>query len=122
MVNFCGILYFFENKNRIFLMKVKVVSYRQNKNILYRVQSGENLDDISKKFNVSKNYIATYNGKQIYAGLVIFLPEANFKTYTVQPFDTLEKIAELCNVSVQEIIQKNGLQNQYVFVGQKLFV
>lgn len=103
-------------------MKVKIVSYVQEKNIFYRVKSGETLDDLSKKFCVSKNYIVQHNGRNIYEGLVIFLPKANFKTYTVQPFDTIEKIAQKCGTTKQEIIEKNGLANQYVFVGQKLFI
>lgn len=103
-------------------MKIKIITYQNVKNIFYTVKQNDTLDTIAKKFGVSKKYIIKNNIPDIYPGLVLFLPETNFKTYTVQPFDTLNKIAEKFKISVQDIKSKNGLESEYVFVGQKLFV
>ena len=103
-------------------MGIKILSYQVVKNVFYTVKQDDTLDGIAKKFGVSKKYIVKHNIPDIYAGLVLYLPETNFKTYTVQPFDTLLKISEKCKISVDDIKSKNGLENDYVFVGQKLYI
>ena len=103
-------------------MSIKISNYQNSKNIFYVVKFGETLESIAKKFGVSKAYITKNNACDIYTGAVIFLPETNFKTYVVQPFDTLSKIANRFNLSVDELKTKNGLDEEYVFVGQKLYI
>lgn len=103
-------------------MSIKILNYQVIKNVFYTVKDGDTLESIAKKFGVSKKYIIKNNIADIYQGLMLYLPETNFKTYIVQPFDTLSKIAERCKISVEEIKSKNGLDSEYVFVGQKLFV
>lgn len=103
-------------------MSTKILNYQVVKNVFYTVKNGDTLESIAKKFGVSKKYIVKNNIADIYKGLMLYLPETNFKTYTVQPFDTLEKISEKCSISVDDLMSKNGLDNEYVFVGQKLFV
>ena len=103
-------------------MSIKILNYQVIKNVFYTVKDGDTLESIAKKFGVSKKYIIKNNIADIYQGLMLYLPETSFKTYIVQPFDTLSKIAERCKISVEEIKSKNGLDSEYVFVGQKLFV
>ena len=103
-------------------MSIRILNYQVVKNVFYTVKNGDTLESIAKKFGVSKRYIIKNNIADIYQGLMIYLPETNFKTYTVQPFDTLSKISQKCNISVDDLMTKNNLENEYVFVGQKLFV
>lgn len=103
-------------------MSIRISNYQNHKNIFYVVKNGETLENIAKKFGVSKKYIQKNNIEDVYMGLIIFLPEINFKSYVVQPFDTLSKIAEKLNVTIEDIKIKNGLESDYVFVGQKLYI
>ena len=103
-------------------MSIQIFNYQNTKNIFYRVKENDNLDTIAKKFGVSKKYIMNNNKEDLYTGAVIFIPNTNLKTYIVQPFDTLSKIAQKFDISIDELKNKNGLDYEYVFVGQKIYI
>ena len=103
-------------------MEIKVLSVGSNQNIFYEVQYGDSFESVSKMFSVPVDYIKFNNPGTIYEGKVLFLPQVNFKSYIVQPFDTLAKIAAKFDVSLESLKLKNSLQSDYVFVGQKLYV
>lgn len=115
----------------------------------YTVQPGDNLFRIGLKFNVSVNVLAAYNGlinpNLIFVGQVLRIPPGNTLptatpggptatprpptatpapgggTYTVQPGDTLTRIAVRFGTTVQAIVQLNGIVNpNLIFVGQVL--
>lgn len=46
----------------------------------------------------------------------------NCNTYIVQPLDTLKKISEMYNIDVNELIEKNALKSDKLFIGQILKV
>ena len=53
---------------------------------------------------------------------MLFIPETNFSCYIVKPFDTLQKIAEMFGTTTEKLRQKNSLDNDYVFIGQKIYI
>lgn len=103
-------------------MNIKILNYKPTKNVFYRVQQDDTLEDIAQDFGITKSYILQHNKNCLYEGQVLFLPETNLLTYIVKPFDTLQKIASDFGKTEQDIKQKNNLDNDYIFVGQKLFL
>lgn len=103
-------------------MKIKISNYVQTQNVFYTVQPGDSVNYIATLFNVPVDYIKNNNPGELYSGKVLFLPETNFSSYIVQPFDTLQKIANINGINAQNLIKKNGLTSEYVFVGQKLYL
>jgi LysM repeat protein/D-Tyr-tRNAtyr deacylase len=87
---------------------------------VYKVQAGDTLTLIAKKYNVSIDSIKTVNGltsDNIYVGQVLNLP---FYTYTVVSGDTLYAIAKRFNVPVENIRSSNQLTSDSISIGQKL--
>ena len=78
--------------------------------------------NISKLFSIPVDYIKQNNPGSLYEGKVLYLPEINFKSYVVKPFDTLLKISERFDISTENLKLKNALNSDYVFVGQKLYI
>lgn len=103
-------------------MNIKILNYKPTKNVFYRVEQGDTLESIAEQFLVTQSYILQHNKYCLYEGQVLFLPKTQLQTYIVKPFDNLQKIATDNNTTVLDIKQKNNLQNDYVFVGQKLFL
>jgi LysM repeat protein len=106
----------------------------------YTIQPGDTLASIARQFNttveaiVQANHIV--NPNLIYAGQALTIPgesaapppaapppASGGSTYTVQPGDTLFRIALQHGVSVQAIAQANGIGNVgLIFVGQVLAI
>lgn len=103
-------------------MNIKILNYKPVRDAFYCVQAGDTLDAIAQSFNVTKSYILQHNKNCLYEGQVLFLPECNLVSYVVKPFDTLAKIAAAYGKTVDDIKQKNNINGEYIFVGQKLFL
>lgn len=103
-------------------MNIKIYNYNKTKDVYYTVKDGDTLDAIAQNLKVSKSYILEHNSSSFYVGKILYLPETDFKTYTVKPFDSLEKIARDNNTTVEYLKQKNQLTDNYLFVGQKIFL
>lgn len=97
--------------------------------ILYEVEEGDTLWDISRKYNVDWELIAAMNDLRdtyLNAGQLLILPviepvEEYQETYSVKAGDTLTKIACQFNVPLQSLIASNNLRNPNILlVGQKL--
>lgn len=93
----------------------------------YTVQKGDTLWNISKKYNVSVADIKTANGLssstlKIGQKLKIPVEEEIIKenVYVVKKGDTLYKIAQNYDITVNEIIKLNNLTNTTLSVGQIL--
>ena len=91
----------------------------------YRVQPGDSLFSIGKKFGVS--YIEIQKANNIYSGHIypgqtLRIPSGgpSAESYVVQPGDSLYLIAKRFGVSVPEITSLNGINNNVVYVGQTL--
>lgn len=98
-------------------------------NITYTVKPGDTLYGISNQFGVSVTELAELNGIKgsfLEVGKVLNIPSNIGKNpdtmfmYTVKPGDTLYKIANKYNTTVNEIINLNYLKNTNLSVGQVL--
>ena len=83
----------------------------------YRVNQGETLQSIAKKFNLSPISIIKDNGlkEEIQAGDVLCLIKQNHEIYFAEPFDTFRTIAKKFSVSEELLKDKNPVP--YVFYG-----
>lgn len=111
----------------------------------YTVQPGDTLNAIARRFGSSVQAIAQANNivnpNLIYVGQQLIIPEGGGTVtnppaptpqpapqpggtfYTVQPGDTLTRIALRFGVSVQSLALANGLSNiNVIFVGQQLTI
>lgn len=96
----------------------------------YVVQKGDSLWSIAKKLNTSVNELKELNNltsNNLSVGQVLKTPESAEKpdtntsdTYIVKSGDTLYKIAQQFNLTVQDLINLNNLSNTNLSVGQVL--
>ncbi len=97
-------------------------------NGIYKVQKGDSLWSIAKKFNVGINEIKSANNltsNLISVGQELVIPgfappEQTNITYVVQKGDSLWSIANANNTTVDEIVNLNDLVNNTIYVGQIL--
>lgn len=108
----------------------------QNKSerIIYTVQPGNTLWEISRRYGVTISEIVKLNGisnpNLIFPGEnLTIITNTNFDTvhalgktfYTVQAGDTLSELAIRFDTSVEDIVRLNNIQNpNLIFVGQRL--
>jgi len=107
----------------------------------YTVKKGDNIWQISKKFNIPVNEIKKTNNlknNKLQIGMKLEIPEKDNKMtqnqkelknnnteakyHIVKKGETLSKIASIYNTSVNEIKKFNKLQNNKLNIGQKLIV
>ncbi len=93
----------------------------------YKVKSGDTISGIAKKFCltnistlISVNDIG--NVRQLGAGQKLKIPSIDGIIYTVKSGDTLEKIATLNNIKLENILDVNELTTEALTVGQQLFL
>lgn len=96
------------------------------------VQSGDNLWDIAKKYNLNYRSIAKWNGMSPTANLklgkklILWIETKNGKTlrnitYEVKSGDSISRIAQRFNLKVKDVIRWNSLQSKkYLKPGQRL--
>lgn len=95
---------------------------------VYIVQSGDSLWGIARKFNVSVDDLIQYNNLStltLQVGQKLRIPngESNKNTYhTVQNGDTLWSIAKQYNISVNELMNANGLTSTLLKLNQVLVI
>lgn len=95
---------------------------------IYAVKNGDTLYDIARKFDVSVEEILTLNklnSTALYIGQQLLIPTNGIEIvgvidYTIKPGDTLWKIANNCNVSVDDIVKLNNLNSTIIYPGQKI--
>lgn len=102
----------------------------------YTVKKGDNIWQISKKFNVSVSDIKKANNlknNKLQVGMKLDIPQKNDKItkqskskeseyHIVKKGETLFRIAKKYNISVEELKTLNGLNNNKLSKGQKLIV
>jgi len=91
--------------------------YSNCKQFIYRVQEGESIFDISKKFNQTPAKIIEQNGlcKAPCANSLICISSSESKLYLVKPSDTIQKIAQQFLTTEQEILTLNKVNYLYPF-------
>lgn len=102
--------------------------------LTYTVQSGDSLYRIAQRFGVSVNDIINANnlsGNVLQIGQVLRIPitstqlpdnESNYITYTVKSGDSLWKIANQYNTTVDAIRNINNLTSNTLQIGQVLLI
>ncbi len=94
--------------------------------VLYRVQSGDTLTGIARRFGISMMTLWWANDLKskddLHVGQVLRIPPVDGLVVTVQDGDTLDAIAAKTGVSKETIAAFNGLTDDGLVVGQTLIV
>ena len=98
----------------------------------YKVQSGDTLYGIAKKYNTTVDIIKQQNNltsNTLSIGQTLKIPSTDIIetptttiTYIVQPGDTLYSIAREYNTTVNNLKSLNNLQSNILSVGQSLII
>lgn len=93
------------------------------KKFFYRVQDGENVFAIARKFGVPIFKIIALNALtyDVCAGDIIYIESVVGKKYNVQPFDSLESVLQKFSLSKEDFVAKNG-DVIYIFYGMKIII
>lgn len=109
--------------------KLIVPTVNEEIDSFYIVEPGDNLYEISKKFNLSVNEIKRINNlvnNDLYVGQKLIIKEVSMPTkenaYVVKTGDTLYSIAKKFNISVEDLKSANGINNNIVILGQELVI
>ena len=99
----------------------------------YTVKKGDTLYNIARVYGTSVESIKNLNyltNNDLYIGQVLRIPEIYTKeedlyvpeyiNYTVKRGDTLYRIARIYKISIESIMQDNGLKNENLTIGQNL--
>ena len=100
----------------------------QKEYTIYIVKNGDSLYSIAKEFDVSVEELLTLNrlnSPEVYIGEQLLIPTNGIQIvgvvdYTIRPGDTLWRIANNCNVSVDDIVKLNNLDSTIIYPGQKI--
>lgn len=92
------------------------------KNFFYRVSSGETLLSVAQKTGLPAPLIIKTNRlkREICEGDLLFIEKPDGILYKVQPFDTIESVAEKFGVSENYLLEKNGVE--YLFYGLTIII
>lgn len=91
------------------------------KQFVYRVLDGDTLASICLKFNTSiENIVRNNKDIPLFAGELIEIKVNDYIQHFVKPAQTLKDIAEMYNITTEEIKEKNNLQSEKLYIGQVL--
>ena len=90
---------------------------------VYEIQKGDNLYQISKKYNVNTKLLAELNGLDlddyIYPGQIIYIPKKNVSYYITKEGDTLSNVSDIFGVNEKQVIEEN--KTIYLSPGQMIY-
>ena len=88
---------------------------------LYTINKGDNLYQISKKYNINPILLAALNGLNesdyIYPNQEILIPKNGYSYYITTSGDTLDIVSDKFNISKNDLIKNNNI---YLLPGQIL--
>ena len=119
------------NENKIFVgqqLRYMAQNYRSvsSTNDEYSVRAGDTLSKISKRFNIRISNLKKYNNltsNHLYSGQKLKLTanyNENPSVHIVKSGENLTLIAKKYGKEIEEIKEKNKLQNSQIFPGQEL--
>ncbi len=77
----------------------------------YTIEKGDNLYEISKKYNVNPKLLAAVNGikdnEYIYPNQEIIIPKSGYSYYITGEGDTLEQVAKAFKTNGNELLRFN---------------
>lgn len=93
---------------------------------IYIVKNGDSLYSIAQNFGVSVEELLTLNrlnSPELYIGEQLLIPTNGIQIvgvvdYTIKTGDTLWRIANNCNVTVDDIVKLNNLDSTIIYPGQ----
>ena len=97
-------------------------------NNYYIVKAGDTLYSISRKYNIPVEELKSINNlttDNLYIGQKLLLVSNNSyddNMYVVKLGDTLYSISKRYNISVDDIVSANNIDNNIIVVGQKLII
>ena len=96
----------------------------------YRIQKGDSLASIAKKFNTSVEELENLNSRaylnDLRVGMDIIIPKNQdqyFSVYNIEAGDSLYKIARKYNINPELLASLNGLDMEdYIYPNQELLI
>lgn len=77
----------------------------------YKVEKGDNLYEISRKYNINPKLLAAINGvkdnEYIYPGDELMIPKSGYSYYITAEGDTLSGVAEAFNTNTENLQRYN---------------
>ncbi len=114
------------NNSVITKPQVVATDYVSNKDIkTYVVQSGDSIDSIAKKFNLSANSILWSNnivGNFVSPGVKLLIPPINGIVYTVKSGDTPSALAAKFNANRSLIVAYNDAEIKGIYPGERIII
>ncbi len=116
-----------ENLNNVSILNIPkcesnfAVLKNFNKEVLVEVTS-DNLNQLKQKCKEVNCELSCASVQQLQEGDKVILLNDQQKNYVVKPLDTLSQIARKFQLSEQELMQKNELKTNRLFIGQRLQV
>ena len=109
------------------------VEYQEGRRFVqYRVEKGETLFSISKKYNLKMEEVLKYNPsaeKGLKEGQVLLIPmevveglASGERMHQVADSETLFSISRLYDVKVKDLRKRNGLENNQIALGRMLII
>ena len=88
----------------------------------YTIKSGDNLYQISRKYNINPELLASLNGLNmndyIYPSQTIMIPKSGYSYYLTKDGDTIDTVANTFGISVENLLSNNKIL--YLLDGQLL--
>ena len=109
------------------VLKIPVVEEEETKENVYVVKSGDSLYKIAQNYDTTVSELMQLNNltsTSLSIGQILEIPSTttSTNTYTVKSGDSLYKIAQNYNTTVNELISLNNLSNTTLSIGQVLKV
>jgi len=96
--------------------------------IVYNIKPGDTLYSLAKQYDISLEDLINFNEQDktlLHIGDQILIPKKTNEeniTYIVKPGDTLYNIAKRYNISINDLKDKNNLNNNLLKIGQTIVI
>ncbi len=88
----------------------------------YRVQKGDSIYEIARKYNINPELLASLNGLNysdyIYPDQLIMIPKPNYSYYITKEGDTLDSVSNVLGINRDKLLRENDII--YLLEGQLL--